>query len=78
MACSKRFAEFTQEELLSKRNKLNPENTKRANEGAAKILREYLNQRKENVNFESYTLEQLDEVLGHFYLGARTMQGEMY
>ena len=50
----------------------------RANEGAAKILREYLKQRKQNLDFESFTPEQLDEVLGHFYLGARTMQGKTY
>jgi len=43
---SRRFAETTEEEIQTKRLKLNADNTLKANKKSANILREYLKEKK--------------------------------
>ena len=50
----------------------------RQNASAVKQLRLYLKEKKQSVDFEVFTPEQLDEVLGHFYIEARQKNGQLY
>ncbi|KAK7088264.1 uncharacterized protein [Littorina saxatilis] len=69
---NKRHVEYSTEELEAKKMLLTPAATKRANINAAKSLRDFLRQKRQAVNFEDFIPEQLNEVLGHFYMGVRT------
>ncbi|KAK7094672.1 hypothetical protein V1264_006191 [Littorina saxatilis] len=75
---NKRHVEYSTEELEAKKMLLTPAATKRANINAAKSLRDFLRQKRQAVNFEDFTPEQLNEVLGHFYMSVRTEKNELY
>ena len=54
---SRRFAETTEEEIQTKRLKLNADNTLKANKKSANILREYLKEKNQDSLFENYDTE---------------------
>ena len=68
----KRFATTTEAEIEEKRLQLNAERTKKQNKAAAAILKDYLFQKKMDIEFEEFDVVKLDEFLGHFYMDIRT------
>jgi hypothetical protein len=73
-----RFAQTTEEERELKRIKLNSDKTLKANKGAAKVFKEYLAEKGESANFETFDDVKLDEHLGHFYMDLRKVDGSFY
>lgn len=71
MAASKRFAQTTFEEVQQKRVKVNSSNTIKCNNKAASVLHNYLKEKGQDSNFESFDVALLNEVLGHFYIDTR-------
>ena len=74
----KRFASFTSAEIAEKRSNFTPKATEKTEQFAAKTFREYLKEKEENENFESFPKSDLDKRLSSFYLKARTKKGELY
>ena len=70
-ASNKRFATTSEEEITAKK-------TLKQNEAAATVLKEYLRQKKMDVNFKKYDDVKLDEVLSHFYMDIRKTDGSQY
>jgi hypothetical protein len=75
---NKRFATTSEEEITAKKLKMCAEKTLKQNEAAATVLKEYLRQRKMDVNFEKYDDVKLDEVLSDFYMDIRKTDGSQY
>lgn len=73
-----RFAQTTEEERELKRIKLNSEKTLKANKGAAKVFKDYLLEKGETADFETFDDVKLDEILGHFYMDLRKVDGSYY
>ena len=74
-----RFGESSEEdiqELLDHRSC--SENTRRATKNAVKILRDYMDEKSMDVNFESMEKQSLNEVLRKFYVEARKKNGDYY
>jgi hypothetical protein len=74
----KRFATNSESEIATKRLNMHSENTTKANKRAATALRDYLKENSQNTNFEALDANALAEVLGHFYLDARKVDGKHY
>ena len=74
----KRFASHTEDEIVNKRQNVIPQNTVKANKAAAKLLRNYLLEKNLDSDFESFDVGRLAEILTHFYLDARSKNGELY
>lgn len=74
----KRFACHSADEIDEKRVKSTPINTIKANNHAAKVLRTYLAEKNEAVEFEVLEPSKLSKLLSGFYLDARTVDGELY
>ena len=72
----KRFATTTEAEIEEKRLKLNAERTIKQNKAAAAILKDYLFQKKMDIEFEEFDVVKLDEILGHFYMDIRKTDGK--
>ena len=64
----KRFATTTEAEIEEKRLQLNAERTIKQNKAATAILKDYLFQKKMDIEFEEFDVVKLDEVLWHFYM----------
>lgn len=77
-ANKKRFANHSEDEIKNKTMKLIPENTKKANEKAAKSFRIYLAEKELNTYFEELEAVELNTILKTFYFDARTVTGELY
>jgi hypothetical protein len=73
-----RFANHSEDEIKRKTMMLIPENTRRANEKAARSFRLYLSEKNLRTNFEDYEAVELNEVLQKFYFDARTVTGQYY
>jgi hypothetical protein len=73
-----RFAETTEEEIQTKRLKLNADNTLKANKKSANILRDYLKEKHQDSLFENYDTVRLNETLAHFYMDLRKSDGGRY
>ena len=71
---SRRFAETTEEEIQTKRLKLNADNTLKSNKKSANILREYIKEKNQDSLFENYVTVRLNETLAHF---TRTWENQM-
>lgn len=56
---AKRFATHSEEEIIEKRAKTIPSATVRANNQAANIFREYLQEKQQPVDFENFDVFQL-------------------
>lgn len=54
-----------------------PPSTKRANMNAAKELRAFLKETGQPEDLQKYSIEQLVECVGHFYMRARTTDGQL-
>lgn len=74
----KRFAHHSESEIMAKRMLIVPENTKKANEKAAKTFRLYLSEMEMPTNFEEFEATRLNEILSTFYFDVRTVTGEQY
>ncbi|XP_046584546.1 uncharacterized protein LOC124291570 [Haliotis rubra] len=78
---TKRFASHSDEEILRRnfeKTTVVPVNTKKGNNNAAALLREYLREKEEDARFESFDSHRLAEVLCHFYVDVRMQTGELY
>ena len=75
---SRRFAETTEEEIQTKRLKLNADNTLKSNKKSANILREYIKEKNQDSLFENYVTVRLNETLAHFYTDLRKPDGGRY
>ena len=73
-----RFATTTQLEAENKLDNLNAKNTKRATKNAAKILQEYLIEKKLSGKFESLPDAELNDLLAQFYFDLRKIDGQKY
>ena len=65
----KRFATTTEAEIEVKRLKLNIERTIKQNKAATAILKDYLFQKKMDIEFEEFDVVKLNEVLRTFLYG---------
>lgn len=72
----KRFAQTTTKEVQRNRLKVNFSSTIKCNNKAVNILRDHLKEKGQVSNFKSFDPEQLNKVLGHFYIDARKPDGE--
>ena len=75
----KRFATTTESEIEEKRLKLNAKRTIKQNKAAAAILKDYLFQKKMDIEFEEFDVVKLDEVTyGYFRTLASTQAVTCY
>ena len=72
----KKIATTTEAEIEEKWLKLNAERTLKQNKAAASILKDYLFQKKMDIEFEEFDVVKLDEILGHFYMDIRKTDGK--
>ena len=78
MADQKRFASLSEDDFSKIIDNKDAAQTKKATIQSVKILREYLNEKRMNDQFETYTKEELDLTLGKFYTETRKQNGEFY
>ena len=70
-----RFGSATIDEIRQKRENISAKATKKSNAKAARALRDYLKFRGKPENFEAVSKDCLNEVLSHFYINVRKMDG---
>jgi hypothetical protein len=75
---SNRFVFNTEAEIEEKRTNATPMNTRKCNEKAAKLLREYLEEKGDRNDFEHFSANELNSVLKSFYFDVRTVDGDHY
>ncbi|CAG2208062.1 unnamed protein product [Mytilus edulis] len=63
---------------MQKRLNVNAENTSKANRKCANILRDYLQEKEQDDDFEKFDCVRLNETLCHFYVDLRKGDGERY
>lgn len=73
-----RFGIATEEEIIVKKANINAKNTLKSNKKSAKQLRDYLVEKKMNTKFETMSDKELNDVLAHFYINTRRINGEKY
>ena len=79
MSISKtRFASVAQEDILNLLESKDSTNTKRATTVSVKLFKEYLREKNKPTNFEDMTKKELAQILGQFYVEARTKDGHPY
>jgi hypothetical protein len=59
-------------------NEKDAKNTRRATNGAVKIFRTYLKDKNMLETFENFTNEELDDIVGKFYVEVRQENGDKY
>ena len=74
----RKFASLETEEINAIMDNLDSKNTKRQTITSVRMFRQYLNGKKLSTEFESFDIEQLDDLLSKFYLEMRNKDGEMY
>jgi hypothetical protein len=74
----RRFAEISEEQLQTIVENKDAVNTKRSTNQAVKIFREYLAEKAQSNDFESFSPSELDTFIGKFYAEARNRNGELY
>ena len=77
-ASSSRFASATQFEIDEKRKNIHAKNTQKANLKSVRALREYLVAKKMDICFEEYSKAELNNLLSHYYINTRKVDGEKY
>ena len=75
---SVRFATADDAELRRILNEKDAKNTRRATNGAVKIFRTYLRAKNMPETFENFTNEELDDIVGKFYVEVRQENGDKY
>ncbi|XP_034315807.2 uncharacterized protein KIAA1958-like isoform X2 [Magallana gigas] len=75
---ARRFASFSEEDLKEIVNNSEAENTKKLTRIAVNVFREYLLSKQISAEFEGLSCEELDRLLGRFYVELRNNKGEMY
>ncbi|XP_071180979.1 uncharacterized protein [Mytilus edulis] len=73
-----RFASLGQDDRDYIMENIETKNTKRQNTTAVKLFREYLTEKSKPIEFEQYTIEQMDDSLASFYLEMRNKEGKHY
>ncbi|CAC5364615.1 unnamed protein product [Mytilus coruscus] len=73
-----RYASLEQDERDDIMENIETKNTKRQNTTAVKLFREYLTAKSKPIEFEQYTVEELDDTLASFYLEMRSKEGKHY
>ena len=73
-----RFASLGQDDRDNIMENIETKNTKRQNTTAVKLFREYLTEKSKPIEFEQYTIEQMDDSLASFYLEMRNKEGKHY
>ena len=73
-----RFGAATLAEINEKRKNIHAKNTQKANQKTVKALREYLLSKSMNPCFEEYEKIKLNDVLTHYYIDARKVDGDKY
>ena len=74
----RKIATLDKDEIDKIMDNAEAKNTKRQTNTAVTLLRQYLTARNMPTDFESFGIEQLDDVLSTFYLEMRNKEGEMY
>ena len=74
---ARRFATFSEEDLKEIVNNSEAENTKKLTRIAVNVFREYLLSKQISAEFEGLSCEELDRLLGRFYVELRNNKGEM-
>ena len=69
---TKELQDYTDELILSKRQKVQKVNTKAADRSTGEQLKNYLRQLNENENFWELSTQRLDYILSKFWFAART------
>lgn len=75
---ARRFASFSEEDFKVLVINSEAENTKILTRKAVNIVREYLLSNQISTEFEGLSCEELDRLLGRFYVELRNNKGEMY
>ena len=73
-----RFASIEGDELNGIIDTIDSANTKRTTMTSVKLFREYLSAKNYAMDFENFTLDDLDSKLASFYVEMRNKKGEMY
>jgi hypothetical protein len=73
-----RFAALNEQEISNLLENVETKNTKRQNNTAVKLFRQYLAEKKLNPEFETYSCDDLDSALSSFYMEMRGHDGQMY
>ena len=76
MATACRFAALNSEEKDAVLDNINAKDTKRQTHTAVKLFRGYLTEKNMDLDFENYSLEQLDQTLSNFYMEMRNKKGD--
>ena len=74
----RKIATLDKDEIDKIMDNAEAKNTKRQTNTAVTLLRQYLTPRNMPTDFESFGIEQLDDVLSTFYLEMRNKNGERY
>ena len=75
---SKQFREFSDDQICTLQDDLDPANTVKSDAKWERILSAYLEQIGKNVNYLDYSNEELNSMLGKFWFTARPKKGEHY
>lgn len=75
---ARRFASFSEEDFKEIVNNSAAENTKKLTRIAVNIFREYLLSKQISAEFEGLSYEELNRLLGRFYVELRNNKGEFY
>ena len=75
---SKRFREFSDEQLQDLQEDLDPTNTVKSDAKCERILTAYLTQIGKNINYLNYSHEELNKTLGKFWFAAQPQKGKHY
>lgn len=78
MASNSRFGNTSENEAAQIRANLHSKDTLKSNRNAASLLKAYLKEKRENINFEILNVDELNIILKKFYLDARKMDGTKY
>ena len=73
-----RFGDANAIEIQRQRDNIHARSTQKTNLKAARALRAYLRSRGENIDFEHFSNGKLNELLCHFYIKVRKVNGEKY
>jgi C4-dicarboxylate transporter len=74
----KQFTSQSEEDITAKRQNIVHINTIISTKAGANLLKSYLKEKDMETNFEMFDVARLAETLPHFYVNARTQNGDLY